>query len=111
MATFHLKTWVGPFGEMWLGNKTFDIRMSNDTDRAFDLADTVVYHEYSISRNDYTGRWIEGQITYLMRGVHQPALPWLEHLAPGSVVMSFRELGRGDDSQAFGKDPRQVADS
>lgn len=66
------------FKALWCGDKTFEIRKN---DRKFDERDEVVLQE---NYYGYTGREIEGVITYLTDYEQKP----------GYVVFSFRETYR-----------------
>lgn len=57
------------FQPVWVGVKTFEIRQD---DRPFQPFDEVVLQEWEPSEKEYTGREIEGYITY-MTDFHQYA--------------------------------------
>ena len=58
-----LKTRTGSFQAMWCGDKTFSIR---NNDRQFKERDEVVFEEIEdVPNPEFTGREIEGFITYL----------------------------------------------
>jgi hypothetical protein len=75
------------FKALWCGDKTFEIR---NNDRNFEERDEVVLKEYGLDpelgRDEYTGREIEGFITYLTNYEQKP----------GYVVFSFRENQRSE---------------
>lgn len=61
-----LKTWVEPFEFVWDGRKTYEIRKEDD--RTFNVDDIVKLAEWDRHLEEFTGRYIEGPITYLTRG-------------------------------------------
>lgn len=69
------------FKALWCGDKTFEIRKN---DRNFEERDEVVLQEIEWAGHDYTGREIEGLITYMTDFEQKP----------GYVVFSFRETRR-----------------
>lgn len=69
------------FKALWCGDKTFEIRKN---DRNFEERDEVVLQEIEGADHDYTGREIEGFITYLTDFEQKP----------GYVVFSFKETRR-----------------
>lgn len=72
-----LKCWPEFFQAAWVGDKTFEIR-SNDRD--FNERDEIVLQEFIMADNEYTGREIEGVITYITG--------WDQR--NGNVVFSYR---------------------
>lgn len=56
-----LKTWPQYFAALWAGAKTFEIRRNMN----FKVHDEIVLMEYDPDEEEYTGREIEGFITYL----------------------------------------------
>lgn len=83
-----LKTWPEYFRALWCGDKTFEIRKN---DRVFQERDEVVLQEWEPfmgkEGGEYTGREIEGFITYLTDF----------HQKDGFVVFSFRESCRREE--------------
>lgn len=71
------------FKAIWCGDKTFEIR---NNDRKFEERDEILLVEIADGGADheYTGREVEGVITYLTNFEQKP----------GYVVFSFRETGR-----------------
>lgn len=85
-----LKVYPKYFKALWCGDKTFEIRYN---DRNFEERDEILLEEYEPHVEDgieirdageYSGRAIEGIITYLTN---------FEQKAD-YVVFSFREIGR-----------------
>jgi hypothetical protein len=65
MAIIKKKTWPGYFDDVASGKKKFDFRLND-----FDIAegDTLVLEEWDPKTKTYTGRSIEKNVTYVMRG-------------------------------------------
>lgn len=79
-----LKVYPEYFKALWCGDKTFEIRLN---DRHFDERDEVCLKENENGSHDgYTGREINGVITYLTD--YQQKKDY--------VVFSFRELNRSE---------------
>lgn len=77
-----LKVYPQFFKALWCGHKTFEIRKN---DRKFEERDEVVLQENDNGSHDgYTGREIDGFITYLTDYEQKP----------GYVVFSFHETSR-----------------
>lgn len=76
-----LKTLPEFFQALWCGDKTFEIR---ENDRDFKERDEIVLREYEPESKSYTGRKINGFITYVTDFKQQP----------GYIVFSFRESRR-----------------
>lgn len=64
MQEHNLKTDFAPFSEAWERRKTFEFRRE-DT-RTFNVGDIIYLRELAL--NCYTGRYIKGRITYILRG-------------------------------------------
>lgn len=81
-----LKCWPEFFKAVWCGDKTFEIRRTDD--RFFQERDELILQEYDPNADDgkgsYTGRQVEAFITYVT-GFEQ---------RPGWVVFGFREVHR-----------------
>ena len=75
-----LKTWPQYFQALWAGAKTFEIRRN----MTFKVHDEIVLQEYDPEEDDYTGREIEGFITYLTDFAQKK----------GYCVFSFSESSR-----------------
>lgn len=58
-----LKTWPEPFQATWYGLKSFEFRSS---DRGFAVGHGVLLREWSPETQEYTGRSIFGEITYIL---------------------------------------------
>lgn len=84
------KCWPGPFEEIRLGTKTFDVR-AHDSGLLTDAraGDIIRFREWDDHIHAYTGRQIEAQITYQLRTYECPS-EW--HLPGGLIVSSFRIL-------------------
>lgn len=77
-----LKVYPQYFKALWVGDKTFEIRLN---DRNFEERDEIVLQENETGSHDgYTGREIEGVITYLTNYEQKKDY----------VVFSFRETWR-----------------
>jgi hypothetical protein len=77
-----LKTLPQYFKAIWCGDKTFEIRLN---DRNFEERDEVVLQEFE--GPDYTGREVDGFITYLTAYEQKK----------NYVVFAFRETGRREE--------------
>jgi hypothetical protein len=60
-----LKTWTEPFEFVWDGRKTYEIRKN---DRDFNVGDIVKLAEWDREKEEFTGRYIRGPITYPTSG-------------------------------------------
>ena len=103
MGEHELKTWPEPFQQVWLGNKTHEIRKA---DRLFAVGDVLHLREWKprggVDRmfspgdiaadhpGEYTGRFIRAEITYLSMGG-----TW--GLPDGLCVMSIRPINKGEE--------------
>lgn len=81
-----LKTWPNPFEASWQGKKPYEIRKF---DRDFKVGDKVYLREYDPDKKRYTGRSIEGVITYM-------TLPGNWGIPMDMCVFSFDELAQFD---------------
>lgn len=79
--THNLKTLPQYFQSAWTGRKTFEIR---NNDRNFQMDDEIVLEEFNRNEDDYTGRSIEGFITYITSFEQKD----------GYVIFSYQETGR-----------------
>ncbi len=86
MSEHELKTWPLPFNQLWLGNKTHEIRKA---DRDFALWDVLHLREWNPKDEMYTGRWIRAEVTYITRGGE-----W--DIPVGLTVMSVRTIQQGN---------------
>ena len=64
-STHDLKCWPQPFDAIWDGRKRFEIRKN---DRNFGVNDKLVLWEWDPIAEKYSGRKIEAQVTYIVRG-------------------------------------------
>ncbi len=84
MTVHRLKTDPSPFEALWLGYKTFEVRLD---DRGFALADVLVMEEWV---NGYpTGREVSAMVSHILQGGQYG-------VSEGWVVMSLRYLDRRD---------------
>lgn len=79
--THELKIWPEFFQVAWVGHKLFEIRKN---DRNFKERDEITLSEYDPKEDDYTGREIEGIITYVTDFKQ----------TKGYVVFGYYEIGR-----------------
>jgi hypothetical protein len=64
MALHKLKTWPEYFAPLWEHRKCFELRAD---DRAFDVGDDLQLREWSRAIGDYTGRYVEVRVTFILR--------------------------------------------
>ena len=76
-----IKCWPEHFRVSWCGDKLFEIRKD---DRNYQERDEVVLQEYDPVKREYTGREIEGWITYVTDFEQKP----------GFVVFGYNERCR-----------------
>ena len=81
MAHHTLKTWPEFFEAVVDGRKTFEVRM--ETDRRFEVGDTLCLREWRPDSETYTGRDHHAEVTYVLRG-HE----W--GLSPLAAVLGIR---------------------
>lgn len=79
MQSHYLKTVQPYFDEVWLGKKTFEVRVD---DRKFEVGDTIYLQEYDKDSNTYSGRELRGTITYILSDFYA--------IVDGHVVFSFK---------------------
>lgn len=65
MSTHELKTWPGAFQAILDGKKTYEIRKN---DRDFQVGDKLALREWDMDTEQYTGRNLTVQVTYITRG-------------------------------------------
>jgi hypothetical protein len=58
-----LKVWPEYFEEIFCNRKKFEVRKN---DRNFQVGDLLYLREYDPFTNEYTGRWNQRQITYIL---------------------------------------------
>jgi ribosomal protein S17 len=83
-----LKTWIDPFRAIWRGAKKFEVRK---WDRDFNEGDTVVLKEFRNHDKSFTGRYVQGTITYTV-------VPGEWGLPKDVGVFGFIEWARGHNS-------------
>lgn len=87
-----LKTWDTFFEFLWDRTKTFEVRKD---DRGFSVGDKLLLRETVMETGEYTGRVINAEVTYILRG---------PSFAPdGMVIMSIAERDRGSMYGMTGK--------
>lgn len=74
-----LKTCSKYFNEVFMGHKTFEIR---NNDRGFRKGDTLILKEWNPTTEQYTGREMARNATYILEG-------GLLGLEKGFVIMSI----------------------
>lgn len=79
--THELKTVQPYFDEVWMRNKHFECRLN---DRDFNKYDDVILNEYDPVTDNYTGRYIIGTISYVLKD--------FKGLADGYVVFGLRSI-------------------
>lgn len=75
-----LKTWPFYFQEVFMGHKTFEVRIN---DRDFKIGDHVILKEWNPDTKEYTGREAARVITFILFGGSFG-------IAPDHVVMSIQ---------------------
>ena len=102
MTIHRLKTWTGSFEAILAGHKRHELRLD---DRDFNVGDTLVLCEWMPAEEEFTGREIEFEVTYIT-GQHirgqigmDPAgievEPMLRYgLKSKWIVMSLRQASR-----------------
>lgn len=79
MTHHTLKSWPHFFAPAYGGFKTFELRKN---DRNFKINDTITLREWSPLTEQYSGKELDGIITYVAKEVG-------EYLRPGYVAFSF----------------------
>lgn len=79
MTVHKLKTWPEYFIALEMKRKPFEVRKD---DRSFCVGDTLLLQEWDNRRERYTGREVEAEVTYLLRGGQFG-------VEPGYVVMGL----------------------
>lgn len=77
-----LKTWPKYFEAVYFGDKTFEVRRN---DRNFQVGDTLLLREWDPETEDYTGRKLEVQVTYMTDVADMGVLK------EGYVIMGIRK--------------------
>ncbi|MBA4849475.1 ASCH/PUA domain-containing protein [Emticicia sp. BO119] len=65
MALHKLKTWPEYFQAVWAKEKTFEVRLN---DRNFKVGNKLWLQEFDNKKNEFTGRYIQTRITYILLG-------------------------------------------
>lgn len=84
-----LKTWPVPFSHLRQGSKTHEIR---ENDRNFRVHDILLLREWDPMTEQYSGRCIWAEVTYITRGFGYS--PERKVLDENAVVMSIRVLAK-----------------
>lgn len=84
-----LKSWVGLFEPIFMGEKTHDLRVM---DRDFNPGDTVVLLEWDPIPRQYTGRACLVEITYITSNTHGHCAFSPMALHPGMGILSIRRI-------------------
>lgn len=86
MKEHFVKCWPEFFKRAWEGVKPFEIR---NNDRNYAPGDRITMQEWDPTSSEYTGRWLQGEITFVVDGVPM----W--GLMDGFCAFAWREEGRG----------------
>lgn len=91
MKTHSLKTVPYYFEALWDGSKTFEVR---NNDRDFKVGDFLTLKEWDNIQNEYLGREVFAQITYVLDGFNAA-------IKDGYVVLGIKvkSLHMGASSQ------------
>ena len=65
MTVHDLKCWTDIFQDVYLGVKSFEVRVN---DRGYQVGDTLHLREYNPTTNTYSGRWVSRRVTYILHG-------------------------------------------
>jgi hypothetical protein len=84
-----LKSWIGLFEPIFLGEKTHELRVM---DRDYKVGDKCLLREYNPTTKDYTGREIAVEITYITSDQHSPCAFSPIALHPAMAVLSIKRL-------------------
>jgi ASC-1-like (ASCH) protein len=60
-----LKTWNEYFDDVFMGHKTFEVRKA---DRTFAKGDTLILKEWNPKTEQYTGRKLARNVSYVLKG-------------------------------------------
>jgi ASC-1-like (ASCH) protein len=63
--THNLKIWKEYFEEVFMGRKTFEVRKN---DRNFHKGDILILKEWDNEKQEYTGREMARNVTYILEG-------------------------------------------
>ncbi len=81
------KIWPEFFQEVLKGNKNFEIRLA---DFKCNIGDTLVLREWDSNKKEYTGRFIEKEVTYVFLTKHVDFWPKEDIEKHGLQVISFK---------------------
>lgn len=91
--THVLKSWTLFFSDILTGERTSDIRATND--RRFMKGDLMELQEWDPVRGKYTGRWAKVEITYVQTNKSNPCAISREALRDDYTVLSIKLLDQG----------------
>ena len=86
MTVHDLKVWPEYFDSIEDGSKPFEIR---NNDRGFSVGDVLNLREYAPGPDEYTGRRVVKQVSFLISG--DDALGFAFGLRPGFVALGLSE--------------------
>jgi hypothetical protein len=86
MKEHFVKCWPEFFTRAWAGDKPFEIRKN---DRDYAPQDRITMQEWNPTTAEYTGRWLQGTITFVVDGVPM----W--GLMDGFCAFAWKEEARG----------------
>lgn len=84
--THHLKTWPSHFNDLMGKEKTVELRKN---DRKYQQGDTLVLWEWDTNTKQYSGFFIRGIVTHMVRS-HESC----GALVDGYVALSLKEVTR-----------------
>jgi ASC-1-like (ASCH) protein len=65
MKVHELKLWCEFYEDVRSGDKSFEIRKN---DRDYQTGDTLILNEFDYDSDDYTGRWMQATVKYVLLG-------------------------------------------
>jgi hypothetical protein len=92
MKEHFVKCWPEFFGRAWAGDKPFEIRKN---DRDYAPQDRITMQEWDPNSSEYSGRWLQGTITFVVDGVPM----W--GLMDGFCAFAWKEEARGGKEVAL----------
>jgi hypothetical protein len=84
-----LKSWVGLYEDLSLGNKKHEFRVM---DRDFKVGDVCYVREWDAVKREYTGRSLFYRITYITSAQHSHCAFSPNALHPAMAVLSIQLL-------------------
>lgn len=87
--THHLKCWPQFFNEIVAGRKKHDLRRADD--RNFRVGDVLVLEEYDPQSNDFTGRTLTVEVTYIT-STDLPCALSKDALHPNFCILSIAPI-------------------